>query len=159
MGYIDCAIDRAKEAILKGCNNEETKCKTALEIIDKRWECQLHHPLHAAGYFLNLAIFYDDPQGVYANNIIMTAFYDCVERLLRTRTYQDEVLEELPKYISGEGLFTRDFAKIGMKSKSPAEWWKAYGSETPKTTKFAILILSLTCTSTGCERIGACFDK
>ncbi|KAL9678287.1 hypothetical protein QQ045_016130 [Rhodiola kirilowii] len=74
------------------------------------------------------------------------------ERLLRTKTDQDEVLHEMHKYIDGEGLFTRECAKRGMKSKSPAEWWKAYGSETPKLQKFAISILSLTCTSSGCER-------
>ncbi|KAL9686293.1 hypothetical protein QQ045_023749 [Rhodiola kirilowii] len=76
-------------------------------------------PSFAADYFLNPAIFYNDPQGVYANNTIMIGFYDCVERLLRTRIDQDEVLEELSKYIGGEGLFTRECAKRGMKSKSP----------------------------------------
>ena len=32
--------------------NEE-KYKEIFEIIDRRWEIQLHQPLHAAGYFLN----------------------------------------------------------------------------------------------------------
>ncbi|CAM8978732.1 unnamed protein product [Rhodiola kirilowii] len=159
MGYIYSAMDRAKEAILKGFNNEKKKCKKALEIIDRRWECQLHRPLHAAGYFLNPAIFFIDPQGVYANKSIMTGFYECVERLLRTQTDQDEVLEEMSKYIGSEGLFSRACAKRGIDSKSPAEWWKAYGSETPKLQKFAISILSLTCTSSRCERNWSVFQQ
>ncbi|KAL9684974.1 hypothetical protein QQ045_022418 [Rhodiola kirilowii] len=84
-----------------------------------RWECQLHRPLHAAGYFLNPTIFFIDPQGVYANKTIMTGFYECVERLLQTQTDQDEVLAEMSKYIGSEGLFSRHCAKRGIESKSP----------------------------------------
>ncbi|KAL8140039.1 LOW QUALITY PROTEIN: hypothetical protein V2J09_006060 [Rumex salicifolius] len=157
MGYIYCAMDWAKETILKSFNGQEEK--KALEIIYKRWECQLHHLLHVAGYFLNLDIFYDDPQGVYANTTIMNGFYDCVDRLLRTQTDQDEVQDELPKYINDDGLFGRSIAMRARKTKSPAEWWKTYGFVTPSLQKFAISILSLTCTATGCERNWSVFQQ
>ncbi|KAF7821914.1 hypothetical protein G2W53_027369 [Senna tora] len=42
MGYIYEAMDRAKEQIAKNFNH-----------VDKRWDYQLHRPLHAAAYFLN----------------------------------------------------------------------------------------------------------
>ncbi|KAJ7977287.1 HAT transposon superfamily protein [Quillaja saponaria] len=54
MGYIYEAMDRAKEAIAASFNdNEKHKYELIYSIIDKRWDCQLHRPLHAAGYYLN----------------------------------------------------------------------------------------------------------
>ncbi|XP_061358412.1 uncharacterized protein LOC133302621 [Gastrolobium bilobum] len=53
MGYIYEAMDRAKEEIAKSFNHEEKRYKDVWEIIDKRWDLQLHRPLHAATYFLN----------------------------------------------------------------------------------------------------------
>ena len=57
MGYIYKAMDRAKEAIEKSFNGREERYKEIFEIIDQRWDCQLHRPLHAAGYFLNQEFF------------------------------------------------------------------------------------------------------
>jgi hypothetical protein len=53
MGYLYEAMDRAKEAIKEIHDNEEKKYKPYWKIIDNRWENQLHHPLHAAAYYLN----------------------------------------------------------------------------------------------------------
>ncbi|KAL5133726.1 hypothetical protein HKD37_03G007015 [Glycine soja] len=60
MGYIYEAMDKAKETIIKSFNNNESKYKDVFAIIDKRWNCQLHRPLHAAAHFLNLEFFYDN---------------------------------------------------------------------------------------------------
>jgi hypothetical protein len=38
------------------------------------------------------------------------------------------------------------------KKKTPAQWWDSYGDEYPELQRFAIRVLSLTCTSSGCER-------
>lgn len=38
---------RAKETIQKSYKENEEKYKDILAIIDKRWKCQLQHPLHA----------------------------------------------------------------------------------------------------------------
>lgn len=53
MEYIFEAMDRAKETIAKTFNMREYQYQRTYEIIDERWNCQFHHPLHAAGYFLN----------------------------------------------------------------------------------------------------------
>ncbi|KAK1376729.1 hypothetical protein POM88_032922 [Heracleum sosnowskyi] len=58
MGYIYGAMERAKSVILSSFESEN-EYKKAFEIIDHRWEVQLHHPLHAAGDFLNQEFFYD----------------------------------------------------------------------------------------------------
>ena len=53
MGYIYEAMNRAKETIVRSFHGNEEKYKEIFKIIDKRWEIQLHWPLHVAGYFLN----------------------------------------------------------------------------------------------------------
>ncbi|XP_019460033.1 PREDICTED: uncharacterized protein LOC109359793 [Lupinus angustifolius] len=53
MGYIYEAMDKAKEVIIKAFNEKENKYKDVFKIIDERWNCQLHCPLHAAGHMLN----------------------------------------------------------------------------------------------------------
>ena len=59
MGYIYEAMDLAKEAIKKRYGDEEAKYMPLWDIIDARWDRQLHSPLHATGYFLNPQYFYD----------------------------------------------------------------------------------------------------
>ena len=53
MGYIYEAMNRAKEEIAKNFNQKEKNYKKIWEIVDTRWDMQLHRPLHAATYFLN----------------------------------------------------------------------------------------------------------
>ncbi|CAI8605679.1 unnamed protein product [Vicia faba] len=48
MGYIYAAMGVAKESIEKAFSSNSSKYKVVFEIIDERWECQLHHPLHSA---------------------------------------------------------------------------------------------------------------
>jgi hypothetical protein len=53
MGYINEAMEKAKETIMKSFDLDESKYKEVFKIIDDRWTCQLHRPLHVAGHFLN----------------------------------------------------------------------------------------------------------
>ena len=52
-GYIYVAMKKTKEIIVKIFNGNEEKYREIMEIIDRRWEVQLHRPLHSTGYFLN----------------------------------------------------------------------------------------------------------
>ena len=51
MGYIYESMDRAKETIAASFLHKEKHYKKAFKYIDARWDCQLHRPLHAAGFF------------------------------------------------------------------------------------------------------------
>eukprot|EP00258_Populus_trichocarpa_P030141 XP_024446160.1 uncharacterized protein LOC18107638 [Populus trichocarpa] len=42
--------------------------------------------------------------------------------------------------------------------KTSAQWWDSYGDECPELQRFAIRVLSLTCTSSGCERNWSAFE-
>ena len=59
MGYIYAAMKNAKEIIVKSFNGNEEKYREIMEIIDRRWEVQLHRALHSTGYFLNPQFYYD----------------------------------------------------------------------------------------------------
>jgi hypothetical protein len=60
MGYLYEAMDRAKESIRNYYKGDRLKYEPFWEIIDRRWNNQLHQPIHAAGYFLNPRFRYDD---------------------------------------------------------------------------------------------------
>lgn len=53
MWYIYEVIDRAKDFTARTFNDRDKSYKDAFEIMYRRWNYQLHHPLHAAEYFLN----------------------------------------------------------------------------------------------------------
>ena len=56
MGYIYEAMDQAKEHIKATYKDRVAKYGPIWEIIDRRWNNQLHRPIHAAGYFLTQGI-------------------------------------------------------------------------------------------------------
>ncbi|XP_010480732.1 PREDICTED: uncharacterized protein LOC104759520 [Camelina sativa] len=91
MGYIYKAMDRAKEAIARTFNGREEKYKDAFAIIDKRWDCQLHHPLHAAGYYLNPEFQYNKESGVHCEEV-EKGFYNTIERLVPSLSTQDKLI-------------------------------------------------------------------
>ncbi|KAL5165834.1 Protein FAR1-RELATED SEQUENCE 5 [Glycine soja] len=94
MGFIYEAMDRAKEAIQRAFNNNEGKYKDILAIIDKRWDCQLHHPLHATGYYLNPKFFYTNPN-IDNDNEVVDDLYKCIDRLSEDDDFVVEVHKQL----------------------------------------------------------------
>ncbi|GFP98364.1 hypothetical protein PHJA_001980300 [Phtheirospermum japonicum] len=60
MGFLYGAMDKAKEEIEKNLGGEEGSYKELWNIIDEKWEFQMHHHLHATTYFLNPHFQYDD---------------------------------------------------------------------------------------------------
>ncbi|KAL0011329.1 hypothetical protein SO802_006437 [Lithocarpus litseifolius] len=118
MGYIYEAMDRAKEAIIKAFNENEERYSNIFKIIDERWECQLHRPLHAAGHVLNPEYFYFDPN-IATNHEITTGLYSCIQRLVPSAEIQDKIMAELPVYKKAEGLFGIELAKRSRKTRAP----------------------------------------
>ena len=58
MGYLYEAMDKAKEEIKRRLKNKVSLYGHYIRVIDARWDKQLHSPLHAAGCFLNPAIYF-----------------------------------------------------------------------------------------------------
>ena len=104
MGYIYEAMDRAKEAIMKAFNENELKYKEIFDIIDERWEDQLHQPLHVAGHFLNPEFNYEN-SAIEFDGEITSGLYACIEKLVANQDVQDKIMGELSLYKRAEGLF------------------------------------------------------
>ena len=158
MGYIYEAMDRAKEAIAKAFNNNEDRYKEIFKIIDRRWEVQLHRPLHAAAYYLNPEFFYDNPN-IDGDEEVNLGLINCIQRLTPNITIQDKISEELAKYRDALGTLGTNLAIRNRKLRAPADWWATNGASAPNLRQFAIKVLSLTCSASGCERNWSVFEN
>ncbi|KAI5444718.1 hypothetical protein KIW84_013119 [Lathyrus oleraceus] len=121
MGYIYATMGVAKESIERAFNSNSSKYKFVFDIIDKRWECQLHHPLHSTGYYLKPEYYYEKP----------------------------EIENDHKLYKGVIGLFgIRAEIRQGL-TLAQAEWWKFYGDETPDLQLLMVKVLSLGCSASG----------
>lgn len=100
MGY----IYEAKEAIQNVFNRDEDKYKDIFSIIDRRWECQLHHRLHAVGHYLNPVFFYSN-RIIDLDHKVMEGLYKCIERLGANDEVVDKTSDELTIYKRAVSLF------------------------------------------------------
>ncbi|RWR88532.1 hypothetical protein CKAN_01754700 [Cinnamomum micranthum f. kanehirae] len=151
------AMDRANIAIASAFGGKEERYNNIFEIIDRRWDIQMHRPLHATRYFLNPEFFYLNPN-VEQDHEVMSGLYNCIAELVSKIDGQDKIGQELSIYMKVEGLFGIPMAIRGSMIKSPADWWSAYGSKTPNLQKFAMEVLSLTCSSSGREQNWSVFE-
>jgi hypothetical protein len=99
-----------KRLLLTLSKKKEEKYKEIFKIIDRRWDCQLHRPLHAAGYFLNPSLYYKDPNVEDCQEVI-NGLYSCIGKLVVTEEEQLRIHTELPLYRHAEGVFGNIMAK------------------------------------------------
>ncbi|XP_028114909.1 uncharacterized protein LOC114312822 [Camellia sinensis] len=156
MGFIYEAMDRAKEEIQKNFNNIIRCYDPIWAIIDRRWETQLHHPLHAAAYFLNPQLHYSP--NFQADAEIKIGLYKCLEKMVPDTNERVKIDLQIDAFKNARGLFGIQNAILTRKKKSPGDWWDSFGDECPELKRFAIRVLSLTCSSSGCERNWSAFE-
>ncbi|RDX66288.1 hypothetical protein CR513_54955, partial [Mucuna pruriens] len=93
-----------------------------------------------------------------AKEKIQNAFNDVKKSYLPLWTITDEMWNitdiQVDDFRKQAKFFGSPLASKSIDLKTPAEWWESYGDEHPKLQKFTIHILSLTCSSSGCELIG-----
>ncbi|XP_027774684.1 uncharacterized protein LOC114078294 [Solanum pennellii] len=82
----------------------------------------------------------------------------CMERML---DYEErfKVDIQLDSYDQLKGEFGFQIAMDSRKLRSPTDWWMRFGGQTPDLTKFAVRVLSLTCSSLGSERNWSTFES
>lgn len=144
MGYIYAGMYRAKEAIKRELV-ERRDYMAYWNIIAHRWEQQRHPPLHAAGFYLNPKFFYSLKGCVH--NGIMSAMFDCIERLVPDTKVQDKIIKEINSYKNAVGDLGRNLAIRSRDTLLPVEWWSTYGGGCPNLARLAVRILSQTCSS------------
>ena len=117
----------------------------------------MHRPLHAAGYYLNPMLhYYVEFKADYE---VKRGMYDCLERLVGDIDGIGKIDSQIESFKSKSGFFGSAIAQRALKTKTPSQWWESYGDEHPELQKFAIRVLSLTCSSSECERNWSAFER
>ncbi|KAM3405954.1 hypothetical protein ACQJBY_000158 [Aegilops geniculata] len=161
MGFIYGAFLDAKKEIATRFDNEEASIQEVLHIIDKRWDNKLKGPLHRAGYFLNPYYYYENKLEIELDGTFKDGLVACMEKMVRDGKKEDIMTAECQAYQNEEGSFGRDSAKRQRRNKNfdPAEWWSNHGSSAPNLRVLAMRILSMTCSSSACERNFSVFQQ
>ncbi|KAF8395545.1 hypothetical protein HHK36_019493 [Tetracentron sinense] len=123
MGYIYEAIDRAKEAIKEALGGQRN---------ERKWDVQLHQPLHAAGYYLNPEFFYANSD-IDSCEEVVRGLLTVIKRLVPDLDAQDAITRELVVYRNVEGLFGRSPAIRQRTTTPPMERFKEKDSLDPIT--------------------------
>jgi len=122
MGYIYESMDVAKEAIKTKYGNEEAKYMPLWDIIDARWDRQLHSPLHAAGYFLNPAYFYDKTK-FSEDGEVGRGLMTCIEKMHSDPEIQNRIITQLQDYRAPSKLFAYSVAIRGRTKMLPGIYY------------------------------------
>ncbi|KAI3963684.1 hypothetical protein MKW98_021924 [Papaver atlanticum] len=144
LGYIYRTVDQVKETIKKIYKGRKARYQPFWTVIDGIWDDQLHSPIHAAGYYLNPGLLYF--KDFYADDKVKAGLLCCIVRIVEDEREQDLIASQFDEYRNASGAFG-DGDAVGQRAKlAPAKWWSLYGGECPELQRFAIRILSQTCT-------------
>eukprot|EP00253_Pinus_taeda_P004265 PITA_04265 len=170
MGYIYEAMDQAKEQIQATYKDRLAKYGYIWEIIDNKWNNQLHRPIHAAGYFLNPKYHYKNWLGHLHDGEVRVGLIDCLERMAPTDVDQLEIHRQLTVFTMASVTFGKYLAKMARDVDQPetkllinvfffeTHWWESIGGQCPQLQRFAIRVLSQTCSASSCERNWSVFE-
>ncbi|PWZ38413.1 hypothetical protein Zm00014a_020400 [Zea mays] len=160
MGFLYGELLKAKREVKEAFGNVESRFKDVMVVIEKKMNGRLDSPLHLTAFLLNPYYSYADPS-IFDEPKMNEAFISCVEQFY----YHDEDQQEqaanfeLKKFQNREGPFSKKLARTFQNyDYNPASWWRLYGTETPALQKMATRILSLTSSSSGCERNWSGFE-
>lgn len=105
MGYIYEGMERAKEAIKTFYKGDSSKYLPIWEIIDSRWDRQLHSPLHVAGTYLNLRLFYHPESNIQRDPEVIRGVMMCIEKMYPDQDIQDKINMQRDVYKEASGMF------------------------------------------------------
>ncbi|OMO53270.1 hypothetical protein CCACVL1_28770 [Corchorus capsularis] len=117
VGSIYELMTRAKESIRTYYIMDEGKCKTFLDIVDRKWRDQLHSPLHSAGAFLNPSIQYN--QEIKFLGSIKEDFFKVLEKLLPTPELRRDITNQIFTFTRAKGMFACNLAVEARDTVSP----------------------------------------
>eukprot|EP00253_Pinus_taeda_P033861 PITA_33861 len=177
MGFIYEAMDQAKEQIKTVYKDRVAKYGPIWAIIDERWNNQLHRPIHATGYFLNPRYHYKAKESGALRGEVRDGLIDCIDRMIPLESDQLKIHRQVTTFSNASGTFGKNLAKIAREADEPdiicnfveltyytpmcfaTQWWEAFGGNCPELQRFAIRILSQTCSASGCERNWSVFKR
>ncbi|XP_031101802.1 uncharacterized protein LOC116005702 [Ipomoea triloba] len=154
MGFVYGEIMHAKEEIKRALNGVEKNYEPIIRIIEEKMKNRLDTPLHLMAYFLNPYYHYKDLLLHRDADISFGSIEFLETYYFEDLDMQNKVLkEELSKYKLKEGMFGKLIAIKGCESNDAQ-----YDPGTPNLRTLAMKILSLTSSSSGCERNWSTFE-
>eukprot|EP00253_Pinus_taeda_P028530 PITA_28530 len=135
-------MDKAKEAIKTFYKGNESKCLPLLQIIDSRWDKQLHSPLYVARVSFNPSLFYNERSNIQRDLEVMRGVTICIEKMFQNQDIQDKINIQRDMYKEASGMFGFNSSQRLKDKKMPSHWWIDYGTEAPQIQEFAIRVLS-----------------
>eukprot|EP00253_Pinus_taeda_P023985 PITA_23985 len=147
MGFIYEAMDQEKEQIKRAYKDTVAKYGPIRAISDERCNNQLHHLIHEAGYFLNPRYHYKALAAGALSGEVRDGLIDCINCMIPLECDQLVIQRQVTTFSKATGTFGKNLAK------------EAFGSHCPQLQKFAICILSQTCSATRCERNWFVFER
>lgn len=157
VGCIYELMTRAKESIRTYYIMDEIKCKTFLDIVDRKWRDQLHSPLHAAAAFLNPSIQYNSEIKFLTS--IKEDFFNVLEKLLPLPEMRRDITNQIFTFTKANGMFGCSLAMEARDTVSPWLWWEQFGDSAPVLQRVAIRILSQVCSTFSFERHWSTFQQ
>ncbi|KAL9237386.1 hypothetical protein vseg_011940 [Gypsophila vaccaria] len=157
VSYIYELMMKATESIRTYYIMDEGKCKTFLDIVDKKWHNQLHTPLHSAAAFLNPCIQYNPEVKFLA--AIKEDFFNVLEKLLPTPELRRDITSQIMLFTRASGMFGCNLAKEARDAVMPGEWWEQYGDSAPVLQRVAIRILSQVCSTSTFDKQWSTFQQ
>ncbi|KAL9660301.1 hypothetical protein QQ045_025114 [Rhodiola kirilowii] len=110
MSFLYRAIYKAREEMIWRFRRNKKKTKPYLEILDRRWDLQLRKTLHAAGYWLNPAIQFNNDEFDKHRNTI-SGLLDVIERYSHgDLDLQSKLTSEMRLFKNAKGDFGRQTA-------------------------------------------------
>ncbi|GJZ17489.1 hypothetical protein Tco_0553612 [Tanacetum coccineum] len=163
MGFVYGEMIKAKEEIKAVLGDNKKAYEPIIKIIEKKMKGRLDTVLHLMAYLLNPYYFYKDTEIQHDPDVsdAVLAFFEII--LAGDLDMQLEVTNlEMPKYKNQMDRFGKELAisacEVNNEKYDPANWWGTFGGATPNLKKIAMRILSLTSSSSGCERNWSTFE-
>ncbi|KAB1204972.1 hypothetical protein CJ030_MR7G015194 [Morella rubra] len=124
VGSIYELMTRAKESIRTYYIMDENKCKTFLDIVDRKWRNQLHSPLHAAAAFLNPSIQYN-PEMKFVPSM-KEDLHKVLEILLPMPDMRRDITNQIFTFTKERGMFACNLAKEARDTVPPGKYQICY---------------------------------
>ncbi|XP_022865250.1 uncharacterized protein LOC111385112 [Olea europaea var. sylvestris] len=157
LDYVYDGMHRARKGVKNIFLNKKRLYKPYTDIIKERWDKHLRLNIHAAAYFFNRTLIYEE--GFCQKVEVIQSLFNLLE-IKSICGDGTKAMGEIMMYQEREGSFGRQSACHTRKTLQPAnEWWKLCGSRAPSLQKIAARILGQTTSSLGCERNWSVFER
>lgn len=150
IGYIYESMTKVMDSIRTYYIMDEGKCKSFLDIVEQKWQVELHSPLHSAAAFLNPSIQYNTELKFLST--IKEEFYNVLDKVLTAPDQRQGITLELYAFCKTQGMFASNIAKEARNNTSPGMWWEQYGDSAPALQHVAVRIASQVCSTLTFQR-------